>query len=142
MKLIVAVNNKGYIGKKGEMMWHSPDDIAHFVKLTNHSSILVGRVTFEKDLKKKMLPGREVFVVGKGYLQLSEAVRAAKSTNKEIWVIGGASIYERLAPLCSEIHLSIIDNNNIGDRKFSIPKNYKGKVFKYHYGTRDQQRRH
>ena len=141
MKIIVCVNSKFYIGNKGELMWKSKADLAHFKKLTMGGILIVGATTFEKDLKGKTLPGREMVVVGKNYYTLFEAVNRAidlRDANdgdvmKTIWVIGGASIYEQLLPLCSEVHMSLIDDNQVGDRKFPSLENYKGEVIRYNF---------
>jgi dihydrofolate reductase len=138
MKLIVAINNKGYIGNNGELMWRSKEDFKHFKSKTLNSALIVGKVTFEQDLKGKYLKDREMFIVGKGYLSLFEAVKRAIKTEREIYVIGGASIYEQLLPLCEEIHLSIINNDKIGDRQFIIPPDYRGKVFRYYFEEEKQ----
>ena len=152
MKLIVAVNNKNFIGKGGEMMWRSKEDFLHFKKMTvgkfntpgetsgYMNNLIVGRTTFEKDLKGRSLPNRNTMVVGrvKGpFYSLQEAVRDALVAERDFgnvtWVIGGSQIYSALVHLCTEIHISHINDNQIGDTKFIIPANYRGKVFHYNF---------
>ena len=146
MKLIVAINNNGYIGKNGSMLWKSSEDFKHFRKLTTGKGegniLLVGKTTFENDLKGKPLPNRDILVIGTGYNTLPGAVRrayqkeqAANEMNKsvDIWVIGGASIYTNLIHICSEIHMSIIDDNSIGDVSFVVPDSYRGDIITYNF---------
>lgn len=133
MRIIYASNKEGYLGKDGKMLWKSPDDFKHFREKTMGGCLIVGRTTFEKDLGGKMLKGRDMFVVGTGYHTLEEAVALAKATNKDIWVIGGASIYRQLIYDCYEVHHSIINDDQIGDVSFEIPADYKGKVFTYNF---------
>lgn len=141
MKIIVCVNSKFYIGNKGELMWKSKSDLAHFKKLTMGGILIIGATTFEKDLKGKTLPGREMVVVGKKYNTLWGAVNRAidlRNANdgiemKTIWVIGGASIYEQLLPLCTEVHMSVMDDEQVGDRKFPSLQNYKGELIRYNF---------
>jgi dihydrofolate reductase len=146
MKLIVAMNYKGYIGRAGELMWKSSEDFKHFKKMTMGGILIVGSTTFEKDLKGRSLPGRTTLVVGGKYLTLGEAVRRAITeqqfhpyggpdgrTKREIWVIGGSSIYEQLAPLCDEAHVSLINDNQIGDVTFKLPPDFRGKIITYNF---------
>lgn len=125
MKLIVATNNLNQIGLNGEMLWHNKEDLKHFKALTLGKKLMVGRTTFEK---LPPLKDREIIVVGTGYHTLEEAL------NKEPdWVIGGAKLYNSTIHLCSEIHISKIDNDLMGDTEFKIPEWYKGKVFEYKF---------
>jgi len=152
MKLIVAVNHKEFIGKEGKMMWRSKEDFKHFKKLTTGTYggiLIVGKTTYENDLKGKELPGRECIVIGTNYHTLKEGVEKAilkshlvpgleNSYNstvryKDIWIIGGSSIYQQLLPLTTEIHMSVINNEDEGDVKFEIPNNYRGKVYQYFF---------
>lgn len=129
MKLIVAVNNLGYIGKDGGMLWHCTEDLKHFKSKTLDTRCLVGRKTWEGI---NFLKRREFIVVGSGvelgHLKLEDAI----ATNSD-WVIGGGRIYEQTVHLCEEIHISIIDDNTIGDVSFKIPEGYKGEIFKYYF---------
>lgn len=137
MKLIVAVNNWGYIGRDGELMWKCKPDMLHFKQLTKGGEIIVGKTTYEKCLGGKNLPGRNMYIVGTDHRSLYQAVRRAiikSSLNQEsIWVIGGSQIYKHLVHLCEEIHISHINNNEKGDTSFEIPPDYRGKVFHYYF---------
>jgi dihydrofolate reductase len=140
MKLIVAINDLSYIGKDGKMLWKSPEDFKHFKSTTMGGTLIVGRLTYEICMGGRDLPGRDTVVVGTDYNSLYQAlIKALKYSNSkanpDIWVIGGAEIYEALIHLCDEIHLSHIDNSEVGDRKFIIPANYRGKVIDYYFQT-------
>ena len=136
MKLIVATNNLGYIGKDGKMLWYSSDDLKHFKQLTTGCSLIVGATTFEICLNGKLLPNRETFILGKKYKSIWEILgticRLAQE-EKDIWVIGGSMVYNTFIHLCDEVHISHINNNEIGDTKFVLPTDYKGKVFDYYF---------
>lgn len=125
MKLIVAVNNKNFIGRDNLLMWHSKADLKHFKRMTEGCKLLVGANTFST---LPYLPNREMLVVGKKYLSMKDALAGNPD-----WVIGGASIYKQLAHLCDEIHISYIDDDQDGDTKFFIPEDYKGVVHEYDF---------
>lgn len=139
IKAIVAVNNKGYIGKDGKLMWRSKDDLKHFKEKTSGHICIVGRKTFENDLGGKELPNRKFFVVGSNYLTpaqaLSEATKLANETGKDIWVIGGKQIYDVFLPFCGELHISRINNDDIGDVVFHYSNNFVGLLFNYNFET-------
>lgn len=131
MNLIVAVNNLGYIGKGGKMMWRCKADQLHFKEKTWNKLCLVGRVTLEgmPALKNRRFllvsnstdPGTARYNLQQALLQQAD------------WVIGGASIYAQTVHHCEEIHISHIDNDDVGDTKFEIPEDYKGKVVHYYF---------
>jgi len=123
--LIVAVNNFGYIGLDGKIPWYCREDLKHFKALTLNQSLMVGRTTFEQ---LPPLRDREIIVVGQGYHTLDEALAL-----KPDWVIGGAKLYTSTIHLCDEIHVSRINNDLIGDTIFTIPEDYKGKIFEYKF---------
>lgn len=142
MKAIAAINRKGYIGKDGKLMWKSTEDFKHFKSKTMGGICIVGLVTWEKDLGGKALPGRDFVVVGQDNKSLWTAVKEAIALQfyyekqgefKDIWVIGGASIYQQLWPLIEEMHLSIINDDQEGDRKLNLPENFLGKVYTYNF---------
>ena len=56
--LIWAQDAKSGIGKNGKLPWHISEDLINFKKLTLHSTILMGRKTWES-LTKKPLPKRK-----------------------------------------------------------------------------------
>lgn len=104
MRAIIAINNKGYIGLKGELPWRCSADLAHFKKETMGGKLLVGYRTAQKLPK---LPGRELMVFDKhqGAIDYSTAD----------WCIGGKATYEQFCHLFTELHVSIIDDDTVGD---------------------------
>jgi dihydrofolate reductase len=127
MKLIIAVNKLGFIGLNDDLPWgrKCPDDLKHFKKMTMGSKCLVGRKTFEK---LPPLKGRELIVVGTGYHTLEEALAM-----KPDFVIGGKRLYESVAHLCNEFHISEIEDDTIGDTLFPMIDMIHGEVFKYQF---------
>ena len=101
MKAIIAVNNLGYIGKNNKLMWHSPDDLVHFKRLTENCTILVGHNTYSS---LPELPNRTIVLDSRLKYELDSD-----------WCIGGKKTYEKYAPYFTELHISHIDDNTIGD---------------------------
>lgn len=101
MKAILAVNNLGFIGLDDKLLWHNTDDLKHFKKLTLNSRLLVGYVTLSglPPLKNR---------------ELVPDVRGEFITDVD-WCIGGKRTYEKYCHLFTELHISHIDNNYIGN---------------------------
>ena len=121
MRGIIAVNNLGYIGVNNELLWKSQQDMSHFVKMTLNQRYLVGHNT---SLNLPKLKNREVIVDG----------RDEEVTNVD-WCIGGKKTYEKYAKYFTELHISHIDNNDIGDIMFPDLRdlNKDCKIFNYHF---------
>ena len=134
MNLIVAINKLGYIGKDNQLMWKCKEDMKYFKSLTNHSIVVMGRKTFES-MGNKPLKNRNNIIIGSDYLTFDTAIQAAKNlafeTGREIWIIGGATIYEKCINMCDKAYISTINDNQIGDVKFEY-ESFKGHIeFKY-----------
>lgn len=63
-ELIYACGYEGEIGNNNDLLWNLPRDMAHFVKVTKHSMVFMGRSTYES-LPEFMpaLPKRANFVI-------------------------------------------------------------------------------
>jgi len=136
MKAIVAINTNGSIGKDGDMMWYSPEDLKHFKNKTKNTTCLIGRKTYDSlpSSMKKKDDTRTYLIVSrdpdKG-ISLEQALMA-----KPDWVIGGGEIYKELLSHCDELHMSIINNNDEGDTKFELPLTFKNKIVRYYFNTK------
>lgn len=124
IRLIVAMDKRGTIGKGGEMPWHLPNDLKFFKQTTEGSAILMGRKTFLSI--GRALPKRENMVVTtdrdfsaegvKVYHDLDEALRAVNE--KDGFVIGGAEVYKYALPHADELYVTVIDEYFTGDTFF------------------------
>ena len=123
MKGIIAINNLGYIGKDNKLLWKSSEDLKHFKHLTNGSTCLVG---WNTHLELPPLPNR--------IIRLDSRDDLADISDVD-WCIGGKKTYEKYAPFFTELHISHIDNNDIGDTMLPNFRNLNPncKIFNYHY---------
>ena len=137
---IVARDLNGCIGNNGEIPWHLPADLKRFKELTSGGVVVMGRKTFES-LNCKPLPNRVNIVItkdpnfqiehkGKGvifYNEISFAIQKAKYEAsvlglKEVWIIGGQTIYEQTMPYVDRIELTWISDKFKGDTYYpSLP---------------------
>jgi len=113
---IVAIDKQGRIGRNGKLPWSSPADMRHFASRTKHSTVLMGRKTF--DSLPKLLEHRTHVVISRDLRPdcISEtghyvffrnsfevAHKLCETISGNIWVIGGAEIYKQFLPLCESI---------------------------------------
>jgi dihydrofolate reductase len=97
--MIYAVSPEGIIGANGKIPWHYSGDFKRFRRVTMGSVVVMGRATFESI--GKPLAGRRNLVVTSRPLDVPgvETVRSveealAKAGDADVWLIGGARIYE------------------------------------------------
>ncbi|QJR10311.1 Dihydrofolate reductase type 3 [Usitatibacter rugosus] len=122
---VVAATRNRVIGKGNGMPWHLPSDLAFFKKITMGHPIVMGRKTHESI--GKALPGRTNIVITRDPAfkapgcvvvdSLEAAYRAAGDVD-EVFVIGGAQIFEAGMPGVDRIYLTDIDAQIEGDTWF------------------------
>lgn len=113
VNIIVAAAENNAIGKDNKMLWHLPDDFKYFKKNTVGHSVIMGRKTF--DSIGKPLPDRRNIVVTRNQNWISDEVDVANSLDevltycrdeREIFILGGANIYEQALPLAQKVLLT------------------------------------
>ena len=123
-KAIVAMASNRVIGRDGELPWHLPEDFKWFKKTTLGRPIVMGRKTWESI--GRPLPGRRNIVVSRSWKEAPEGAEIVDSVEAldglglegEVFVIGGAGLYQAMLPLCSEVLLSYVFEAHQGDTQF------------------------
>lgn len=128
ISIIVAMALNRVIGINNTLPWKLPEDLKHFKSLTLGNILVIGRKTFESI--GRPLPGRETIVVTRqeNYKQdgiktacsLEQAIKTAQrlSQDKEIFIAGGAEIYQQSLNLADTIYLTLIEKEFLGDTYF------------------------
>lgn len=117
ISLVVAVDQRNGIGKENQLLWHLPNDLRHFKRITTGKTILMGRKTLESI--GRPLPNRKNIVLSKQIpptqesdlrycASLEEALELTKF-EEEIFVIGGGNIYKQMLPIATYIYLTKVD---------------------------------
>lgn len=127
ISIIVAVAKNNVIGDKGKLLWHIPEDLKNFKKITLGHHILMGQKTYEsigKPLPKRVniILSHEKKFKAKGcfvFNSLNDALSFVKKRNqKELIVIGGETIYKLILPKAKKIYLTKIYKSYEGNVKF------------------------
>lgn len=119
--IIAAIDRKGAIGKKGDLLFHLRDDLRRFKAITMGNTLVMGRRTFES-LPGGALPGRRNIVITRSADFSAPGVDVAKSPEEaiamaasgpgDIFVIGGGQIYAATLPLADVLDLTVVDRED------------------------------
>lgn len=116
--LIWAQGRDQAIGTQGKLPWHLPEDLAFFKSVTSGNPVIMGRATWDSlPPRFRPLPGRQNIVLthspcweasgAERAASLKEAINMARGN--EVWVIGGASVYEAALPFADTLVVTSVD---------------------------------
>jgi dihydrofolate reductase len=122
---IGAVSSNGMIGLDGWLPWDIPEELAFFEKTVAGAALVIGRLTYES---MDVVPPDSFIVTSQAGLVLKpgckavatveQALLAATATGKDVFVIGGASLYAAAWPYCQRFFLTRIEQAFHGDSRF------------------------
>ncbi len=117
INIIAAVDRNLGIGFQNHLLFWLPNDLKRFKALTTGHTIIMGRKTFES-LPNGPLPNRRNLVLTTNsqiefpgvevFHELEDALDSC-SSEEEIYIIGGESLYRRAMPLAHRLRLTEID---------------------------------
>lgn len=129
VSLIAAVTKNRVIGRNNDLPWKLPDDMKYFMDTTSGHAVIMGRKNFDslppkfRPLKnrqnivltrnKESLKGFDVSIVN----SLDDAFKAAPQ-DEEVFVIGGAEIFEQTLSRADRLYITEIDAVIDGDVYF------------------------
>ena len=129
LSIIVAVAHERVIGVNNTLPWHLPEDLKRFKALTMGHHIIMGRKTY--DSLGRLLPGRTTVIVtrNKNYkvegalvAHSLEAAIALCGNDSEVFLIGGAELYQDGLKLAHKLYITEIELDVVGDAFFPILK--------------------
>lgn len=134
----IASGNRG-LGKDNKLLYKIPEDQKRFKDLTTGHVVIMGRKTFEsigRALPNRMniiitstpekLRDQGVFAVA----SVKEALDLAEEKErKEIFIMGGAQVYDQTIWRAARLYLTIIEDNPVADAYFPDYSDFKKVVF-------------
>lgn len=128
ISMIACVGKNLELGKNNDLIWHLPNDLKYFKKVTKGKTVVMGRRTF--DSLPGVLPNRKNIV-----LQLSceskipkvqifndiPSILDAVKDEEEVFIIGGASIYRQFLEYADKLYLTEV-NEDCPDAMVYFPK--------------------
>jgi dihydrofolate reductase len=122
---IVGMTPERVIGKDGGLPWHLPEDLKLFKRHTTGHPIVMGRKTW--DSIGLPLPNRQSIVLtrdtdwsaeGAEVIHSPEDLQSIQLIEPEVFIIGGAQVYELFMPQLDEILISHVYESYEGDTCF------------------------
>ncbi len=123
MQAILHCDRNWGIGKKNDLMFHLPLDMAYFRSTTLNKVVVMGSNTLlsfpeGKPLKKRtnivLWPGGDVeradrdgFILVESLDDLFKEIKKYKS--EDVFIIGGAMMYRTMLPYCDKVLLTKVD---------------------------------
>ncbi len=161
-KIIACVNNSGCIGKDGQLLYRFRGDLKNFALLTTDNVVIMGRKTFESlpdglPLKNRInivvtsqdnycpTEGKDESLFENTYvcrsLEEVDDLCYAYFSDRELYVIGGSSLYEESLNrgVVDELIITSVNDDRDGDTYFpDIQNDERYKVIFKTTSLRDQ----
>lgn len=128
INIIAAMTKERVIGIDNKLPWYIPADLINFKRLTSEKTVVMGRNTYDSlPAKFRPLPNRRNIVISRSMPEqegidvcrnIDEAIEKAQSYQTDIFIIGGAAIYEQTLPLADRMYLTFIKQKYEGDTFF------------------------
>ena len=117
LSIIVAIAKNYAIGLNNQLLWHLPEDLKHFKRITSGCTVLMGKKTYES-LPRRPLPNRKNIVIsdipgdrieGCVVVNSLQAAVDASDTGKENFIIGGGSVYRQFLPVADKLYITWVN---------------------------------
>jgi len=111
LSMIFACDEKGAIGKEGDLPWRQSSDLKHFKRTTLEKIVVMGRKTWES-LGQPLPKRRNIVMTRQGVdddvetMSFEQVMSLAEE--HEVMIIGGGEIYELFLEHVKEIHRTVI----------------------------------
>lgn len=148
LSVIVAIANENVIGKDNKLIWHIPEDLQRFKKITSGKNIIMGRKTFES--LGRVLPNRKHIILCNDLemniedenVVILEDIKMLDpyiNSEEESFVIGGATIYKLLMPYANKLYITKIHQDFDGDVYFPEIKDEEWQVVETQKGLQNEE---
>lgn len=115
------------IGHQGRLPWSLPADLARFKALTWGHTVVLGRRTWELDLQRRVLPGRQLVILSRQAppADLPATVQDCADwrqllnwPTERLFIAGGAQVYAQTIAIATRWELTLVDEPYAGDTYF------------------------
>jgi dihydrofolate reductase len=114
------------IGAGGGIPWHLPGEQALFKERTMGATVIMGRATWDSLPERvRPLPGRRNVVLTRDPQWAAPGAEVAHAVHgvdlgDDVWVMGGAAIYEAFLPVATHVVRTRIDLDVAGDTRAPV----------------------
>ncbi|WP_286886250.1 dihydrofolate reductase [Aneurinibacillus sp. UBA3580] len=119
LSMILAMDKERGIGKENKLLWHIPEDLQYFKKLTSSRTVIMGRKTFESI--GKPLPNRTNIILTRNTSYKAEGCLVYHSIDdilseivepggkRETFIIGGEEVYRLFLPHADRLYVTQVN---------------------------------
>ena len=137
MEIIVAIDKQNGIGnnaKTPSLLYSLARDMHFFKEKTINNIVVCGRKTFDSFKDGKPLPNRKHLVLSHNNIDMDDVecfantenllvrVKELENQGNQVFVIGGASVYEQLLPYCKGAYITTILQTRKATHHFPLEK--------------------
>ena len=126
MKMLFSADYNWAIGNQGDLLLRIPEDMRYFKQLTTGNIIVMGRKTFESLPGSRPLPDRINIVLSATLDPHRDDIKVCDSLaslldflgeykSEDIYIIGGAGLFELMLPYCDTALVTKIDHQFAAD---------------------------
>ena len=122
IKIIAAVGKNLELGNNNQLLWNLPTDMKFFKETTMGHPVIMGRKTYESI--GRPLPGRRNIVLSNSLndekVEVVDSIEKALALvqGEDVFVIGGAQIYQSFLEYADFLYLTMVDDNPKADVYF------------------------
>ena len=123
--IIAAMSENRVIGVNNHLPWHLPDEWAHFKEVTYGKPFLTGRKSYEAPDALHSSYRNVVLTRKSGntssdveYADDLSGALALLHEENEVFILGGASVFEQALPIVEKLYLTVVHAHLEGDAFF------------------------
>lgn len=122
INIIAAVGKNLELGFDNHLLWNLPSDLKYFKDTTMGYPVIMGKNTYNSI--GRPLPGRRNIVLSSSLIdEKVEVVHSVKEVLEltkglDVFVIGGAKVYENFLPYADNLYLTLVDDTPKADVYF------------------------
>lgn len=128
ISIIAAIGKNNELGLNNKLIWHLSGDMKFFKTITSGKTVIMGRKCFES--LPNLLPNRKNIIITSNpnykvsgaevINSFKDAINYIENSTEDIFIIGGAKIYEEFLPYVENIYLTEINAESNADVYFPI----------------------
>jgi dihydrofolate reductase len=120
VSIIAAIGKNRELGKNNALLWDIPEDMRHFRDVTTGHAVIMGQKTYVSigrplPRRTNIIITRDTSFVAEGWIvchSIEEALLyAQEKESEEVFVIGGASIYQQCIERAERLYLTLVDQS-------------------------------
>lgn len=127
INLMWAMDENWLVGNDDKLPWRIAADLKYFQKTTKDKTVLMGHETYlsmKGYYNNKPFPFKKVYVANLEQVSYNDAtlvrdvIKFLKTCNKELFVIGGPTIYKLALPFANQLYITYVLDRYIGNVYF------------------------